>query len=362
MSANVIKLFGVFLCSVSLISCGGGSDSSGTNSVLISGGLVKTIAGEYADKLPTASIVLNNKIIPAGGSVTIAWSSAYTSACSAAGDWSGEQLTTGIQTDAIQTVTLTKPGYYMYTLTCTGPGGTTKQSAELTVYGKTPLLENQFYMARFNLAPPNQIIGLTTTVTVPPLPAAPSTWLALAIWPGLQPGGKNYLPIGNGVLQPVLSFTPPYDKWSANVVYANTTTGSFPSSIDGVAYGPDEVGGKNPITVNPGDVLLERMELNQETGIWTQTLTNTANNESATLSMDMQGQSQNIAEFAIESGALPFDAPVRFSNTTITLASPDNGDFCSKSKGAGNAYIHTPPVLDVTKKICTIDTIIVTRN
>src|SRR5262245_56849827 len=49
----------------------------------------------------------------------------------------------------------------------------------------------------------NQITSLTTTIIVPPKHSAIGT---LFLWPGFQPGGANYLPIDNGVLQPVLSW------------------------------------------------------------------------------------------------------------------------------------------------------------
>ncbi len=48
----------------------------------------------------------------------------------------------------------------------------------------------------------NQITRLQTEMVVPPEPPASGT---LFLWPGLQPGGANFDPINNGVLQPVLT-------------------------------------------------------------------------------------------------------------------------------------------------------------
>ena len=50
-----------------------------------------------------------------------------------------------------------------------------------------------------------QIVALSTVLTVPAKPPASGT---LFLWPGLQPlpGGANFNPIGNGVLQPVLTW------------------------------------------------------------------------------------------------------------------------------------------------------------
>jgi hypothetical protein len=71
--------------------------------------------------------------------------------------------------------------------------------------------------------------GLHTTMTVPEKPPPSGT---LFLWPGLQPlpGGKNYNPIGNGVLQPVLMWsgtcapTAPssYASWWISAQYVNT--------------------------------------------------------------------------------------------------------------------------------------------
>jgi hypothetical protein len=55
-----------------------------------------------------------------------------------------------------------------------------------------------------------QIVTFQSTIIVPPLPA--DEWKTLFLWPGLSPFNKlgetadHYLPIDNGVLQPVLTF------------------------------------------------------------------------------------------------------------------------------------------------------------
>jgi hypothetical protein len=54
------------------------------------------------------------------------------------------------------------------------------------------------------------VVTFQSTMIVPPLPA--ENWKTLFLWPGISPWnmlgeqGKNYLPIDNGVLQPVLTF------------------------------------------------------------------------------------------------------------------------------------------------------------
>ena len=53
----------------------------------------------------------------------------------------------------------------------------------------------------------SQLVGLSTQLAVPSEPAKRGT---LFLWPGVQPdtGALNYLPISNGVLQPVLTWGP----------------------------------------------------------------------------------------------------------------------------------------------------------
>ncbi|KAI8898780.1 hypothetical protein BC833DRAFT_619985, partial [Globomyces pollinis-pini] len=44
-----------------------------------------------------------------------------------------------------------------------------------------------------------------STIVVPPVPT--KEWQTLFIWPGMQPSnGRTFKPIGNGVLQPVLTW------------------------------------------------------------------------------------------------------------------------------------------------------------
>jgi hypothetical protein len=76
----------------------------------------------------------------------------------------------------------------------------------------------------------NEIVGLRTTLRVPAKPEPAGT---IFLWPGLQPDrdGRNYFPIGNGVLQPVLTWGPScapgekprtYSTWWISGQYVNT--------------------------------------------------------------------------------------------------------------------------------------------
>jgi hypothetical protein len=99
--------------------------------------------------------------------------------------------------------------------------------------------------------------------------------------------------------------------------------------------------------VNPGDVLLISITLDPATGVWTQTVIDSATNQAVTFDMNLGGQGQNVATFGIEvnfGSTIP--TPVVFSDTVITFQSPDYSASCSSGQGAHNAYTLTPPLLD----------------
>jgi hypothetical protein len=65
--------------------------------------------------------------ISSGSSSTLTWTSSNATACTASGGWSGAQAISGSKsTGALSATTV-------YTLSCTGAGGTTNQSATVTV-------------------------------------------------------------------------------------------------------------------------------------------------------------------------------------------------------------------------------------
>ena len=304
----------------------------------------------------------NPVIISAGQSSTLTWSAPNATSCTASGAWSGTQATNGSTV-----VTPASTGYYTYGLSCAGSGGI--GSAVLTAYGTTPSVmepPNEVgYQAAFYVAPPNQIVGLQTSLTVPPLPPVPvQSGAALFLWPGLGPGtnSANFNPINDGVLQPVLSWGPScapvgqptaFSSWWISGQYVNTF-GSDPG-YSGCYSG-------NSILINPGDLLLINMTLDSKTSIWLQTVTDSNTNQSVTFSINMQAQGQNWAYFAME---FWFDAtihtPVTFSDTTITFQAPDTQNWCSNSQGATNAYIFTPPTPQNSGTQCFISSLVLTK-
>jgi Putative Ig domain len=309
-------------------------------------------------------IAFNPAIVPAGDATTLTWSAPSATSCAASGSWSGAEPASGTQS-----VTQTSPGYYTYTLTCTGAAGMSANSAVLTAYGPTPPISEPTgelgYQADFYVAPPNQFVGLQANFTVPPLPPVPTApGAALFLWPGMDPAtnSTNFLPINNGVLQPVLSWGPscaptpqptPFSSWWISAQYVNTF-GSDPG-YSGCLSGPS-------MLVNPGDVLLLNLSLDAASGIWTETVTDANTIQSVVFAINMQGQGQNWAYWAMEFwyGAT-INTPVTLTNTTITFQSPDTAGWCSSSQGANSAYIYTPPTPQNSATQCFISSVVLTQ-
>jgi hypothetical protein len=182
----------------------------------------------------------------------------------------------------------------------------------------------------------NQIVRLQTTLTVPAKPAATGT---LFLWPGLQPGGANLLPIDNGVLQPVLTWgrscapgTQPkaYSTWWISAQYVNTY---------GKAQGYTGCSGGPVMLVEVGDLLLIDMQL---TGtVWNQTVTDAATGASVSFSKDMMGQAQNSAYFDVEEYSAAPVSTVVFTDTTLTFGSPDAAD-CKLSMRGQTDFVSVP--------------------
>jgi len=344
--------------------------TNGTNTGVVAGANVTTVSAVCQ----SFTLSLSNDLIPIGQSADLTWTATDVSACNASGSWNGSQATQG-------TVSLTgaTAGYFTYTLTCQTASGSLTQSVVLTVYGDTPTnrvsptSQPIWYQASLELPPPNQIISFQTTSVVPALPAAPANTSAyIGCWTGLEPlsNSINYSPINLGVLQPVIEDFQPFQAWDAVSIYDNnsgtlppivsgTQNSSYAQEIDGI----NNFNAYNQFYVNPGDVLTESVTLNESSGYWTVTLTDTTQNKSNTLIMNMQGQQQNYAVFALEvwyGMTMPY--PVVFTNSTITFASPDTTGACSNTLGQENNYVMTPPTLDSTGTKCNISKVILNQN
>ncbi|MBF6329962.1 hypothetical protein [Nocardia transvalensis] len=205
----------------------------------------------------------------------------------------------------------------------------------------------------FKLPVDNEMVRLQTHFTVPPkLPRVGTMFL----WPGLEPrpGGRNYNPIGLGVLQPVLTWgpscaptpqPPAYSTWWIAAMYVN------------VGNHPDYRGCRagRAMSVQVGEVLTIDIVLNRANGVWTQTVTGRSG--SVDFSINMRDQAQNMALFAIEPwNNARFPGRLTFSDTTITFRD-SNEQSCLQPEitytGSGGSL--TQPTADGPR--CHIDTI-----
>jgi hypothetical protein len=81
---------------------------------------------------PSVDLTANPSSIAAGGSTTLSWSSANTSSCTASGGWSGSKAGSGSELRSGVTQQTT------YTLSCSGPGGQSADSAVVSLATATP--------------------------------------------------------------------------------------------------------------------------------------------------------------------------------------------------------------------------------
>ncbi len=94
--------------------------------------------GGYGSMTPAPTVSFSQPAAAAtinfGQALTIAWTSAYTTSCTATtSSASGGAFTGGQMVSGSQTVVPTAAGTYTYTLSCTGAGGTKSASASVTV-------------------------------------------------------------------------------------------------------------------------------------------------------------------------------------------------------------------------------------
>ena len=81
-----------------------------------------------APPLPTVTISASPSTIALGASTTITWSTTGATSCTASGAWSGTWGTSGAASETPSAI-----GTAIYTFDCTGPGGSTTNSATVTV-------------------------------------------------------------------------------------------------------------------------------------------------------------------------------------------------------------------------------------
>ncbi|HXJ44387.1 MAG TPA: hypothetical protein VNH18_34185, partial [Bryobacteraceae bacterium] len=81
---------------------------------------------------PVITLAAMKSTVAMGTPATLQWSAKYAETCTASGGWSGTQPTSGtVTTDPLMADT-------SYTLTCSGVGGSSSQSAEVVVTTPAP--------------------------------------------------------------------------------------------------------------------------------------------------------------------------------------------------------------------------------
>ena len=140
-----------------IMSCVGNSgySNSGQASLVV----VLPVASVPTKKstLPTVTLVGPKTSITAGSSTTLTWSSTDATACLASNAWSGTEPTSGTQV-----VTPPIPGTYTYSMTCTGPGGTSVP-VSATITADQSSLGAPF--AKISSNPTTIPVGGSTTLT-----------------------------------------------------------------------------------------------------------------------------------------------------------------------------------------------------
>eukprot|EP00834_Sanchytrium_tribonematis_P008198 NODE_893_length_3243_cov_0.465967.p3 type:complete len:246 gc:universal NODE_893_length_3243_cov_0.465967:281-1018(+) len=179
-----------------------------------------------------------------------------------------------------------------------------------------------------------------STMIVPPLPD--KKWQTLFIWPGMQPSGKTtYMPINNGVLQPVLTFGNSCAPNPSNADIDQDTTwwisGQYVNTASNVTnYNGCFGGDRMPVKV--GDELRMVMELKGT--VWSQTIYINGKNAQV-FEKDLQGQTQGWAMFYVEPPGGWYSDPPRFNVTNIELrATKAHESFC-KTKSDVNPKFYS---------------------
>lgn len=197
----------------------------------------------------------------------------------------------------------------------------------------------EYGAVKYSLATSNHIVDLKTVLEVPKKPTSMGT---LFIWPGLQwLGGTDPARLGNGILQPVLTWggscnpmqPKDYMSWWIAAMYVNVSTS---------AAGPTGCAGGGAMNVQPAELLDIDMSLTGTT--WKQVVTDEQTSKSVDFSIDLKGQAQDWATFAIElpmgGGNVVPPEDVVFTDTVLTFASP--ATTCQPNQRGPNDYFSAP--------------------
>jgi hypothetical protein len=210
------------------------------------------------------------------------------------------------------------------------------------------MASNEYAAVKWSVNTSTDLLGLWTTMIVPSKPNGTSG--TLYVWPGIQPLGnsKNFYPLGNGILQPVLSVGPTCAPGAPNDYASWWISGQY-VNVSGAIGNGGCLGGPG-MDVAVGDQLDIAMTLSGT--VWTQVVTDRQSGMSVKFDMDLMGQSQDWATLAIEiPSALQPSSDAVFTSTRLEFADPDMA-ACQPSQHGPNDYFSTPIASQDGKNCC----------
>jgi len=208
-------------------------------------------------------------------------------------------------------------------------------------------------MIEYDVNGSNVFTGLRTTLVVP---ATPEPNGPVYVWPGIQPApsGSSFQPIGNGALMSVLTWGAVcsadapggYSNWWAAPMYSNL------SSAD-----PQYSGCHAGKVAHVEPTQFVDIDIHLEGATWIQKMVNRSTGEASELSLDLKGQEQGRAFFAIapQTANKPTEDIV-FTHSVLTMDGADP-DACAPVIRGTNDFASKPRV-SVDGKHCCIDRIV----
>jgi hypothetical protein len=185
----------------------------------------------------------------------------------------------------------------------------------------------------------NQIVAFRTIMNVPAVPTATAGTLFLTT--GLQPGGQNYDPIDNGVLEAVLTWG---STCAPNAPSGASTSfwisGQYVNTYGNYAGYTGCHGGEGML-VQVGDPL--SIHLTLAGTVWTTDIEDLGTGGDVTFTWDLLGQSQNYAQFWLDPASTEPVADSIFNATTITFAEPEP-DACLPDLRGHTDFFSNPRV------------------
>ena len=208
-------------------------------------------------------------------------------------------------------------------------------------------------LIEYDIKASNVFTGLRTTLIVP---AVPEPTGQVYVWPGIQPTptGSMFQPIGNGALMSVLSWgalcspdaPATYSSWWVAPMYSNL------SSSD-----PQYSGCHSARAAMVEPTQLVDVDIHLEGEVWIQKIVNRQTAEASELRLDLKGQEQGRAFFAIAPHTTnkPTEDIV-FTNTVLSMDVSDP-EACEPIMRGTNDFASKPRV-SADGRHCCIDRIV----